>query len=157
MATRTKTTRVAINSERVDAELRPVLIDLIDLGLQGKQLHWNVRGPLFISIHRQLDDIVGDSRNWSDLVGERMTALGIAAPGQAKDVARETTLDDLRPGSISDADCVGVITERVGSVAATVRAAAENLGEIDIGSQDVLLEVLTGLEKHLWMLRVQRQ
>jgi starvation-inducible DNA-binding protein len=157
MATRTKTTRVAVNSERVDAELRPVLIDLIDLGLQGKQLHWNVRGPLFMSIHTQLDDIVTDSRNWSDLVGERMTALGIAAPGQAKDVARETTLDDLRPGSISDADCVGAITERVGNVAATVRASAETLGEIDIGSQDVLLEILTGLEKHLWMLRVQRQ
>jgi hypothetical protein len=37
--------------------LQAVLIDLIDLSLVAKQLHWNVTGPTFRELHLQLDEL----------------------------------------------------------------------------------------------------
>ena len=34
--------------------LQAMLVELIDLALLGKQLHWNVTGPLFRPLHEQL-------------------------------------------------------------------------------------------------------
>ena len=38
--------------------LQKVLVDLIELHLQGKQAHWNVVGRNFRDLHLQLDEIV---------------------------------------------------------------------------------------------------
>src|SRR5271155_5799943 len=38
--------------------LQRVLVDLIELHLQGKQAHWNVVGTNFRDLHLQLDEIV---------------------------------------------------------------------------------------------------
>ena len=45
--------------------------------------------------------------------------------------------------------------QRVAETAERTRARAERLGELDIASQDVLIEVLRALEEQLWMLRSQ--
>ena len=39
----------------VGRELDATLLDLIDLALWGKQLHWAVFGPLFRTLHERLD------------------------------------------------------------------------------------------------------
>jgi starvation-inducible DNA-binding protein len=39
--------------EEVGGELDATLIDLIDLTLWGKQLHWSVVGPLFQVLHER--------------------------------------------------------------------------------------------------------
>jgi len=45
---------------------------------------------------------------------------------------------------------------RVAGVASRARQAAERLGDLDIASQDLIIEIVRGLEKHQWMLRAQR-
>lgn len=144
------------SSEKAAAELRPVLVELIALALQGKQLHWNVEGPLFQPVHAQLDRIVDDARMWADEVAERMVSIGVAAAGQASDVVKESTLKALPEGSVPDRQAIALMTERVAAVAALARSAMNRLGELDLASQDLLIEVVRGLEKHLWMLRVQQ-
>jgi DNA-binding ferritin-like protein len=47
------------------------------------------------------------------------------------------------------------LTERVAVVDERVRERCERLGEIDLASQDVLIEVTRALEKQLWMIRSQ--
>jgi starvation-inducible DNA-binding protein len=141
---------------RVAGELQPLLFDLIALGLQGKQAHWNVVGPFFQSVHAQLDQIVADSREWADDVAERIVTIGVPASGQAADVAQQSSLDPLPEGTITDKQAVSSICDRVGMVATRARRVADSLGDQDIASQDLVLEILRGLEKHLWMLRVQQ-
>jgi starvation-inducible DNA-binding protein len=141
---------------RVAGQLQPLLVDLIALGLQGKQAHWNVAGPFFQSVHAQLDQIVDDARAWSDDVAERMVTIGVPACGQAPDVVHQSPLDPLPEGTITDKQAISLICDRIGMVAARVRRAADSLGDQDIASQDMVLEILRGLEKHLWMLRAQQ-
>ena len=50
------------------ANLQRVLVDLIELHLQGKQAHWNVVGTNFRDLHLQLDELVDFAREGSDTV-----------------------------------------------------------------------------------------
>jgi starvation-inducible DNA-binding protein len=47
------------------------------------------------------------------------------------------------------------LTARLGDVAERLRERLERLGELDLASQDVGIEVLRELEKQLWMVRAQ--
>ena len=49
------------------------LADAIDLQLQGKQAHWNVKGPNFIGLHKLFDEIVEEVAEGA--VGGRAPAL----------------------------------------------------------------------------------
>ena len=42
--------------------LQEVLVDLIELHLQGKQAHWNLIGTNFRDLHLQIDEIVDIAR-----------------------------------------------------------------------------------------------
>ena len=141
---------------KVATELQVLLADLIDLSLQGKQAHWNVVGPLFQSVHVQLDSIVDDARMWADDVAERKVTIDLAADGQASDVAIESRLEPLPQGYIADREAVALMERRVAGVASRARQAAEGLGDLDLASQDLIIEIVRGLEKHQWMLRAQR-
>src|SRR6201998_4753137 len=55
--------------------LQKVLVDLIELHLQGKQAHWNLVGTNFRDLHLQLDSIVDIAREGADTIAERMRAL----------------------------------------------------------------------------------
>ena len=44
--------------EEVGNTLQAALVELIDLSLIGKQLHWNIVGPRFRSLHLELDELV---------------------------------------------------------------------------------------------------
>jgi len=150
--------QVALNAEvrrQVASELQPVLADLLDLSLQGKQAHWNIVGPFFPAIHAQLDTVVEDARTWSDTVAERIVALDVPAQGQVRDVMEGSSLPPLPKEMIRDRDTVRLVTERLAAAAARAHQAADRLGERDTVSQDILLEVAQGLEKHLWMFRAQ--
>ena len=140
---------------KVATELQGLLADLIDLSLQGKQVHWNVIGPLFQSVHVQLDNIVDDARMWADDVAERKVTIDLAADGQPGDVAMQSRLEPLPQGYIADGEAVALMEGRVAGVASRARQAAERLGDLDLASQDLIIEIVRGLEKHQWMLRAQ--
>ena len=135
--------------------LQAMLVELIDLALFGKQLHWNVTGPLFRPLHEQLDELVDSWRELSDVVAERAVALGYAPDGQAGAVAANTALKPIARGALEDHVVIRELSERMNDVADRARERMDRLGEIDAASQDVIIEVVRELEKQLWMVRVQ--
>ena len=141
--------------EGVGSELQAVLVELVDLSLIGKQLHWAVSGPLFRPLHLQLDEFVDSWRELADTVAERAVALGFVPDGQAQAVAATSQLDPVAQGPIEDHLVVRELTHRLADVSERTREQMNRLGEADLASQDVLIEVVRELEKQQWMLRVQ--
>jgi starvation-inducible DNA-binding protein len=141
--------------EEVGNQLQGMLVELIDLALVGKQLHWNVTGPLFRPLHEQLDELVDSWRELSDVVAERAVALGYAPDGQSGAVAAVTELKPIARGSLEDHVVIRELSERLNDVADRARERMDRLGEIDAASQDVIIEVVRALEQQLWMIRVQ--
>jgi starvation-inducible DNA-binding protein len=135
--------------------LQAMLVELIDLSLFGKQLHWNVTGPLFRPLHEQLDELVDSWRELSDTVAERAVALGYVPNGQAGAVAANTELKPIVREALEDRVVIRELSERMNDVADRARERMDRLGEIDAASQDVIIEVVRELEKQLWMVRVQ--
>ena len=156
-ATSTYLPPLEVNHERegVGQELQTTLHELIDLSLIGKQLHWAVVGPLFRPLHLLLDELVDSWRELSDTVAERAVALGFVPDGQAKAVAAGSQLAAVAPTALEDHLVVRELTHRIAEVSEQVRDRMNRLGDADLASQDVLIEVVRKLEKQQWMLRAQ--
>ena len=156
-ATSTYLPALAVPHERegVGHELEATLHELVDLSLIGKQLHWAVVGPLFRSLHLQLDELVDSWRELGDTVAERAVALGFVPDGQAKAVAAASQLAAVAPTALEDHVVVRDLTHRIAEVSERVRDRMNRLGDADLASQDVLIEVVRELEKQQWMLRAQ--
>jgi starvation-inducible DNA-binding protein len=140
--------------EEAGGQLQATLVELVDLSLLGKQLHWNVVGPFFRALHLQLDELVDSWRDLGDTVAERAVALGYFPDGQAGALAR-ADLAGVERGPIDDDKVVQFLSERLADVTERIRERMDRIGEIDLASQDVLIEVVRELEKQLWMIRVQ--
>lgn len=141
--------------EVVRERLQPMLVDLIDLSLTAKQYHWNVVGPSFRSLHEQLDEVTDQYRLWLDQVAERMTSVGLAPDGRVQRVAGDSPADPAASSWVHQTDVVEAMTERIHAVARATRARLDGLGDSDVASEDVLIEILDGLEMQLWMFSAQ--
>jgi starvation-inducible DNA-binding protein len=139
----------------VGRELQATLLELVDLSLLGKQLHWSVVGPHFRPLHEQLDELVDSWRDLGDTVAERAVAIGFAPDGQAATVAAGSQVAPVEQGAIEDRAVVRELTRRLAEVGERVRGRMDRLGELDAASQDVLIEVVRELEQQLWMIRAQ--
>jgi starvation-inducible DNA-binding protein len=141
--------------EGVGQELQATLLELIDLSLIGKQLHWAIVGPLVRPLHLHLDELVESWHELSDTVAERAVALGFIPDGQASAVAAGSQVAPVAREAIEDHVVVRELTHRVAEVSEQVRDRMNRIGDVDLASQDVLIEVVRELEKQQWMLRAQ--
>jgi starvation-inducible DNA-binding protein len=134
--------------------LQSALVDLIDLSLLGKQAHWNVHGTHFRSVHLQLDEVIDQLRDWSDDVAERMAAVGVAPDGRATTIAENSRVEQIKDGPIEAKDVVQDFSD---TLSATSRRIEDTLTELDddMPSQDLLIGIVTGLDKAAWMFRAQ--
>jgi starvation-inducible DNA-binding protein len=136
--------------------LQRTLVELIDLALSGKQLHWNIAGHGFRDLHLQLDELVDDWHALADTVAERAVAIGCSVDGRARAVADQSELHPGDPGSVAVPHAIDVLTQRLAEVAELVRDRADRAGALDLASQDVLIEVMRALEKQLWLIRSEQ-
>ena len=136
------------------AELQATLIELIDLALLGKQLHWSVVGPQFRAIHLELDEFVESWRELADTIAERQAAIGFWPDGQASTVTA-AGLTGVERGPLDGEQVLATLVTHLEQVVAPARDRMQHLGVLDLPSQDILIEVISTLEEHLWMLRAQ--
>jgi starvation-inducible DNA-binding protein len=142
--------------EETGQQLQATLVELVDLSLVGKQLHWNVVGPLFRPLHLQLDELIDSWRELADTVAERAVAIGFAPDAQARTVTSDSELEGVERGPIEDHLVVATLTRLLAKAAERIRARMDRLGELDAASEDVLVEVLRAVEQQLWMISAQR-
>ncbi|MFE3327232.1 Dps family protein [Streptomyces sp. NPDC059176] len=135
--------------------LQGALVDLVDLALVAKQVHWNVVGPRFRSVHLQLDEVVATARQHSDTVAERASAIGVSPDGRAATVASSSAVGKVQDGWIQDADVVSAMVKALGAVIGKMRERIAVTAEPDPVSQDILIALTADLEKHAWMFQAE--
>ncbi|WP_371649853.1 MULTISPECIES: Dps family protein [unclassified Streptomyces] len=152
----------AVKSSLPDADLKVVgtalqgaLVDLVDLSLAAKQVHWNVVGPRFRSVHLQLDEVVATARRHSDVVAERASALGVTPDGRAATVAATSAIGTVPEGWIKDTEAVQVLVVALGRVIGRMRERIAATEKPDPVTQDLLISLTGELEKHAWMFQAE--
>ena len=140
------------------ALLNARLADALDLQLQAKQAHWNVKGPAFIALHELFDRIAGNVAGHADEMAERVAALGGVAEGTVQAVAGRSRLDPY-PLTIADGrahlDALAAALARFGKGAR--RAIDESAKAGDAGTSDLFTGVSRDVDKDLWLVEAHLQ
>lgn len=138
--------------------LNQQLADVLDLGLQAKQAHWNVKGPHFIALHELFDKVAEELEEFTDGIAERAVELGGIAAGTSQIVSRDSRLPAYRLDLRSGSEHVVALSTGLANVGRTTRAAIDTAGKAgDADTTDLFTEVSRGLDKLLWMVEAQLQ
>ena len=134
------------------------LADLIDLGLQIKQAHWNVKGPNFIALHKLFDEFSDEIGEHVDTTAERITALGGIAEGTLQAVSKRTSLAAYSLTLTEGRGHVDALASAIAAIGKAVRLAIDestSLGDAD--TADLFTGVSRDLDKQLWFLESHLQ
>lgn len=141
-----ETTRAAM----VDL-LNRQLATAIDLALQAKQAHWNVKGPHFIALHQLFDQVHGEGLAWVDDIAERAVQLGGVADGTLAGVRDRSTLPPWHLANAQGRECVEALANALATFGRGVRAASDEAGEAgDADTSDLFTGISRGADKMLW-------
>ena len=137
---------------RVVDLLNARLADAIDLYLQAKQAHWNVKGPGFIELHELFDQVATAVNVHVDELAERITALGGVAEGTVSAVVGRSRLEAY-PLDIAEGRAhVDALAEALARFGKLVRRAIDDAAKAgDAGSSDLFTGVSRDIDKHLWL------
>jgi len=144
-------------SRHLAASLQQVLVDLVELSLQGKQAHWNVVGHNFRDLHLQMDEVVDTARGHADDIAERLRSLFAVPDGRTETIAATTTLPPFPAEEQDVATVVDLITARLVATVDTVRGVHDSVDEEDPSTADILHTIIDSLEKLAWMVRAENR
>jgi starvation-inducible DNA-binding protein len=134
------------------------LADTIDLMLQAKQAHWNVKGPDFIQLHELFDGVYTAAAAAMDELAERAVQLGGQAQGTVQTVAGATSVRPYPAGLAAGVDHVAAIADSLAAVGKATRAAIDDSDEAgDADTADLFTEISRELDKQLWFVEAHLQ
>ncbi len=129
------------------------LADGYMLYLMTHNFHWNVKGPMFNSLHAMFLEQYTEQWNALDLVAERIRALGYPAPGTYKEFAKLTSIKEVE-GVPAAMDMVRHLVQAQEATARTARELFDVVEKAnDQPTADLLTQRLDVHEKTAWMLR----
>ncbi len=134
------------------------LADAIDLQLQTKQAHWNVKGPQFIALHKLFDDIDGAVEEYVDLLAERVVQLGGIAEGTSAIVAERTELPQYPINISTGEEHVWALSNALANFGGRIRRAIDETDDLgDVDSADICTEISRGVDKWLWFVEAHAE
>ena len=104
------------------ALLNQQLADLLDLGLQAKQAHWNVKGRNFFGLHELFDKSAEELNESSDRVAERAVQLGGFAMGTLQAISGSSRLPAYPTDLVTGLGHVEVLVSALRKLAHTTAA-----------------------------------
>lgn len=142
----------------VSALLNRRLADAIDLQMQLKQAHWNVKGPQFIGLHELFDKIAEEVETYVDEIAERAVQLGGIAQGTVRSVAARSRLEEYPPMIADGLAHVEAVAKALFTFGREARASIdEAIGLDDVDTADLFTEVSRGIDKWLWFVEAHSQ
>ena len=146
------------NREKIIETLNARLADAIDLKTQAKQAHWNVKGPHFIGLHELFDRVATAVEAHTDLIAERVTALGGTAMGTTRVVAQKSTLSEYPLEIIDGTAHVDALSTAMADFGKKIRQGIDDTDKLgDADTADLFTEVSREIDKLLWFVEAHIQ
>lgn len=146
-----------IRSEMV-ALLQDRLADSIDLMLQAKQAHWNVKGPNFIALHELFDKVFTETSEHVDVMAERIVQLGGIAQGTIRAAAKRSTLPEYPLDITKGSKHVAELAHAIAFFGEQMRKAIEIATQLkDADTADIFTEVSRDADISLWFVEAHEQ
>ncbi len=144
----------SVDASRLDVAdgLSKLLANTYALYLKTQNYHWNVRGPMFMTLHHLFEKQYQELALSIDVIAERIRALGFSAPGsfstftELSDIKDETDIrsaNQMLEQLAKDHELVVLSAKLVYSLAEDTH---------DEVTADLVTQRISVHEKNIWML-----
>lgn len=133
--------------------LNHLLADSYTLYLMTHNFHWNVKGPMFNTLHLMFEGQYTELALAVDLIAERIRALGYPAPGTYSEFVALSSIKEVK-GQPKAEEMIKHLVLGQESIVRTARSlfpAVEKAS--DEPTADLLTQRMQLHEKNAWMLR----
>ena len=133
--------------------LSRLLADTYTLYLKTHNFHWNVKGPMFQTLHLMFETQYNELALAVDLIAERIRALGFPAPGSYAEYSKLSSIKEAK-GVPTATKMIAELVDGQEAVVRTARSVfplAEKVS--DEPTADLLTQRMQTHEKTAWMLR----
>jgi starvation-inducible DNA-binding protein len=141
------------NRLKIAEGLSALLADSYTLYLMTHNFHWNVKGPMFNTLHLMFMGQYTEQWTALDLIAERIRALDFPAPGTYKEFTKLASIKEIE----GVPKAIDMIRHLVAAQEATARTARKLFPVVekanDQPTADLLTQRLDVHEKTAWMLR----
>jgi starvation-inducible DNA-binding protein len=139
--------------EAIAEGLSRLLADTYTLYLKTHNFHWNVKGPMFQTLHLMFEAQYTELALAVDLIAERIRSLGFPAPGTYKQFAALSSIKETE-GVPNATTMIKLLVEGQEAVARTARSVFPVVDKAnDEPTADLLTQRMQVHEKTAWMLR----
>jgi starvation-inducible DNA-binding protein len=142
----------------INTLLNQRLASAVDLQMQMKQAHWNVKGPSFIGLHELFDQVAEAVESYVDLIAERIVQLGGIAGGTVRLASARSLLEEYPPTIADGLAHVGAVAKSLSTFGQAARGMINEATELDdADTADLFTEVSRGIDKWLWFVEAHSQ
>ena len=139
--------------ERIADGLSRLLADTFTLYLTTHNFHWNVKGPMFQTLHLMFKAQYNELWLALDAIAERIRALGFPAPGTYAQYSKLSSIKETR-GVPEAKEMIAILVSGQEAVARTARKIFPVVDKSsDEPTADLLTQRMQVHEKTAWMLR----
>ena len=143
---------------QLNALLNQRLASAVDLQMQMKQAHWNVKGPNFIGLHELFDKVAEAVENYVDEIAERIVQLGGVAEGTVRMAAARSRLTEYSPEISEGPAHVESVARALSTFGQEARNTINEADELeDADTADLFTEISRGIDKWLWFVEAHSQ
>eukprot|EP00762_Andalucia_godoyi_P005406 ANDGO_08457.mRNA.1 putative low temperature-induced protein all0458 homolog len=148
---------LAVDARRhITDVLNAQLADVMVVFSTCLQLHWNLQGRNFFSLHEFLDKTYHELLEQADAIAERTRSLGFPANASMSEYLRLATIKEHAP-AIACVHCEPAASTLVDSLNHLITITRHRIDECedqgDAGTADFLTGLMETWEKKAWMLR----
>ena len=139
------------SKKQIADALKPVLAETVQLYYVTQNVHWNVTGPMFHSVHTLTETNYTALAMTVDEIAERIRSLGEKAPGSLKNYVTTGGVEEVSENA-SATDMVAALVKGNETVANRLRPIIGMAGDAgDEATADLLTGKLADYEKAAWM------
>ncbi|CAM5795641.1 MULTISPECIES: Dps family protein [Brevibacillus] len=115
--------------------------------------HWFVNGPHFFTLHAKFEELYNEAAGYVDELAERLLAIGGKPVSTMKACLEAASLEEGKGGESAEQMVQAVVAD----FQTVIRELEEGMSvaekENDEATSDMLLEISSSLQKHVWMLQ----
>jgi starvation-inducible DNA-binding protein len=139
--------------KRLADSLAKIVADTYVLLVKTQGYHWNVVGPLFVSLHKLTEEQYEDLFEAGDELAERIRALGYPAPCSLHDMIKDSRVAEATGNPTAEEMVENLVADHE-TVVRHLREITDLAEELhDQGTADMLTDRMKSHEKAIWMLR----
>lgn len=114
--------------------------------------HWFVKGANFFTLHEKFEELYNETAGYIDEIAERLLAIGGTPVATLREALAVASLSEASGKESADQMVQNIIADFGKLVEELKQGIAAAVDAEDEASGDLLLGIVSSLEKHRWML-----